>query len=37
MQFLAREPVGSGEGLDAAPELTLLAFHTFDFGLVRGE
>jgi hypothetical protein len=37
MQVFAREPVGSGEGCNAAPDLTFLALQTFGFGFLLGE
>jgi hypothetical protein len=37
MQVFAREPVGSAESCNLAPDLAFLALQTFVFGLVRGE
>ena len=37
MQVFAREPVGSGEGCNPAPDLTFLVLQTFGFGFPRGE
>gem|GEM_PF-5887361 len=37
MQVFAREPVGSVESCNLAPDLAFLALQSFDFGFVRGE